>query len=278
MKIKNTIISILSICLMCFGLAYLYARYVPEQNQETNNQIVSTDKIIVGSPKINELVSSPLGIVGQARGFWFFEASFPAKILDGNGELLGSGIITAKSDWMTEELVPFEGEISFRPPTTETGTLILEKDNPSDLPQNADSVSVPIRFAKVDTMTVSVYFNNKNLDPEASCNKVFPVQRIVAKTQSTARAALTELLSGTTQEEESNGYFTSINPGVKIQSLTIENGVATVDFDEQMQFQVGGSCRVSAIRAQITETLRQFPTVRNVIISINNNTEEILQP
>jgi len=41
---------------------------------------------------------------------------------------------------------------------------------------------------------------------------------------------------------------------------------------------VAGSCRVGAIRAQIEETLKQFPTVQNVIISVNGNTENILEP
>ncbi|MBU3925210.1 GerMN domain-containing protein, partial [Patescibacteria group bacterium] len=56
------------------------------------------------------------------------------------------------------------------------------------------------------------------------------------------------------------------------------NGIAKVDFDERLEFQAGGSCRVAAIRAEITETLKQFPTVNNVVISINGRTEDILQP
>ncbi len=129
-----------------------------------------------------------------------------------------------------------------------------------------------------ETMVVKVYFNNSNLDPEYSCNKVFPVERKILKTQALARAALEELLKGPNDSEKTQGFFTSINPGVKIQSLAIENGTAYVDFDEQLEFQVGGSCRVSAIRAEITQTLKQFPTVGNVIISIDGRTEDILQP
>jgi spore germination protein GerM len=45
-----------------------------------------------------------------------------------------------------------------------------------------------------------------------------------------------------------------------------------------LEFQVGGSCRVAAIRAQITDTLKQFPPVDEVIISIDDRTEDILQP
>ena len=65
---------------------------------------------------------------------------------------------------------------------------------------------------------------------------------------------------------------------MRIQGLTIENGVAKVDFSEQLEFQVGGSCRVAAIRAQITDTLKQFPTVDSVVISIDGRTEDVLQP
>jgi len=128
------------------------------------------------------------------------------------------------------------------------------------------------------TLKVKVYFNNNKLDPEFSCNKVFPVEREITKTQAVARAALEELLKGSSEKEKVEGFFTSINPGVKIQSLVIENGTAKVDFDEQLEFQVGGSCRVAAIRAQITQTLKQFPTVNSVIISIDGRTEDILQP
>lgn len=133
-------------------------------------------------------------------------------------------------------------------------------------------------FLSGETIKVKVYFNNDKLDPEFSCNKVFPVEREIAKTQSVARAALEELLKGPTEEDKLKGFFTNINPGVKIQRLTIENRIAKVDFDEQLEFQVGGSCWVAAIRWQIIETLKQFPTVDNVIISINGRTEDILQP
>lgn len=127
-------------------------------------------------------------------------------------------------------------------------------------------------------LTIKVYFNNSQMDPEFSCNKVFPVERKIIKTQAVARAALEELFKGPTDAEKEAGFFTSINPGVKIQSLKIENYLAKIDFDEQLEFQVGGSCKVAAIRAEITQTLKQFPTVKDVLISINGRTEDILQP
>ncbi len=85
-------------------------------------------------------------------------------------------------------------------------------------------------------------------------------------------------LARPTLKEQGENFFTSINPGVKVQKLAIENGVARVDFDDQLESRVGGSCRVAAIRSQITETLKQFPSVKTVVISINGRTEDILQP
>lgn len=93
-----------------------------------------------------DVIKSPLIVKGQARGCWFFEASFPVRILDGAGRELGVVPAQAKDEWMTEEFVPFEATLNFTPSTTAEGTLVIEKDNPSGLPENDKSVRIPIRF------------------------------------------------------------------------------------------------------------------------------------
>src|SRR3989338_2065297 len=45
--------------------------------------------IRLASPTPNQSVKSPLSVSGEARGYWFFEASFPVRIFDGNGTELG---------------------------------------------------------------------------------------------------------------------------------------------------------------------------------------------
>lgn len=232
----------------------------------------------VFSLQAGQEITTPLLVEGEAKGTWFFEASFPIKVTDEQGNILGASFVQAQSDWMTEDFVPFKGEISFVSPVEQKGFLILAKDNPSGLPENDKEIKIPVILKQTEMIVVKAYFNNSNMDPEASCNKVFAVERQVPKTEAVARAALEELLKGPTQAEKNQSYFTSINSGVKIQSLKIENETAYVDFDSQLEYQVGGSCRVSAIRAEITETLKQFSTVKNVIISINGRTEDILQP
>lgn len=258
---------------------------ITNTNTVTNTPVVNTplpddQKLIrIFAPAPNSLVTSPVTVSGEARGTWFFEASFPIEILDSQGNVLGTGIAQAQGNWMTEDFVPFSATIQFKATTVPQGLIVFRKDNPSGLPENDASVSVPVRFGNGETMVLNVYLGNELQNPNAQdCNLVFATPRTVPKTDATARAALVQLLAGPTTAEEQQGFFTSLNAGVTIQKLTIENGVAKVDFSQQLEYQVGGSCRVSAIRAQITQTLKQFPTVNDVVISINGRTEDILQP
>ncbi len=232
----------------------------------------------VFSPKSGQEIDSPLSVEGEARGTYFFEGSFPIKIVDENDNVLGTSYVQATSDWMTEDFVAFKGEISFAVKTGGKGYLVFMKDNPSGLPEYDKEFRLPITLKPVGFTKVQVYFNNNQLDPEISCNKVFSAEREIMKIEAIGSAALNELLKGPTAEEQEAGFSTSINSGVRLQSLEIRDETAYADFDEQLGYQVGGSCRVSAIRAQITETLKQFPTVKNVVISINGRTEDILQP
>ena len=107
---------------------------------------VGNDKIRVSMPLPSAIVKSPLKVTGEARGTWYFEASFPVKLFDGNGKELAITPAQTESDWMTTEFVPFSATLVFDAPQTATGTLVLEKDNPSGLPENDDSVIIPVRF------------------------------------------------------------------------------------------------------------------------------------
>lgn len=102
--------------------------------------------IRVDAPVSGELITSPLLISGQARGYWYFEGSFPVRLVDENGSLIAQGVIAAADEWMTEEMVPFEGVLEFTAPTTSRGTLVLMKDNPSGLPEHDAAVEIPVRF------------------------------------------------------------------------------------------------------------------------------------
>jgi hypothetical protein len=245
------------------------------------------DLIRVAGPGAGDTVTSPLRVTGEARGSWYFEGSFPVRLLDAEGREVAVAPAQARGEWTTEAFVPFEVVLEFGGPAPGTrGTLVLEKDNPSGLPENADELRVPVTFGaaagdspSARTTTVQAYFTNTGLAPapDVDCGVVFPVPRTVPWTPAPARAALEGLLAGPTEAERARGYATNINPGVTIRSLVVEGGVAAADFSEELE-RTGGACLVTAIRAQLESTLLQFPAVRSVRISIAGRTEDILQP
>jgi len=251
----------------------------PCNQSPQDRQGIGSDKIIVYDIKAGDQISSPLEITGKARGSWFFEAEFPIRLLNKNNEVIASALAWAGSDWMTENWVDFKATLEFNINEDSEGKIVFEKDNPSDLPKFAESFEIPVKIRKTETMDIKVYFGNSVLDPGALfCEKTYPVTRKIIKTKAIAMKALEELLLGPSEEEKNHGFFTSINDGVKVQKLVIENGVAKADFSSKLEEQVGGSCRIFAIRSQIEETLKQFPSVKKVIISIDDRTEDVLQP
>lgn len=108
--------------------------------------------IRVTSPSPGSRITSPVTITGEARGTWFFEASFPVYVTDWDGLIIGEGHATANGEWMTTEFVPFTAVITFdtsqiRGNYSNRGTIILKKDNPSGLPKHDDALEIPVLFA-----------------------------------------------------------------------------------------------------------------------------------
>jgi hypothetical protein len=106
----------------------------------------ASDLIKVEFPARKTAIRSPITISGQARGTWYFEASFPVEIHDGSGEVIGQGAAQAQGEWMTENFVPFTATIKFTTPKTKEGAIILRKDNPSGLPERDEHIEIPIVF------------------------------------------------------------------------------------------------------------------------------------
>jgi hypothetical protein len=138
---KIILVTVSVIILVVIGIEI----YKLNKEYQTTPEKTSVQNVNV---KAGDTVASPLQVTGEARGTWYFEASFPVKIYDANGKLLGSVPAEAQSDWMTENFVPFNALLIFTNSTTEAGTLVLEKDNPSGLPANAGQIEIPVRFKK----------------------------------------------------------------------------------------------------------------------------------
>lgn len=119
-----------------------------EVDNEGGKEAFVEDKITVNTPKINDEISSPVTVRGEARGTWFSEGSFVVKLLDANQKELTHENATSTKEWMTEEFIPFQAVLTFDMSNvdTDTGTIILEKDNPSGLPENAGKLEIPVKF------------------------------------------------------------------------------------------------------------------------------------
>lgn len=102
------------------------------------------ERVIVTSPASGARVGPTFTVAGEAPGPWYFEASFPIKVVDANNNFIGQGIAQAQSDWMTVGQVPFLATVTVAPGYSGPATLVLLKDNPSGMPENDDSVSMPV--------------------------------------------------------------------------------------------------------------------------------------
>lgn len=281
--IGGTLLFLAALVLGAIVVVFFLSGDTPTDDDTNNNgDDTQSELITIDSPEAGDEIQSPLLVSGEARGQWYFEANFSVEIKDEAGNVLTEAPVQADGEWMTEEFVPFSEEIEFDASQAETsdGSVVFHRANPSGLEENADSVSVPVTFADTDdaeTMNVSVFWSDNAAAAAGDCSVVSSFDRSIPETEGVARAALEELLSGPTEAETQDEYSTNIPDNVSINSLRIEDSVAYADFSSELN-EGGGSCRVTAIRAQITETLKQFSTVEEVVISVDGETETALQP
>lgn len=229
--------------------------------------------IVVTAPAKGAYVASPTTVKGFARGYWYFEASFPVEIRDGNGTLLAAGPAQAETDWMTEQYVPFSTTLLWSAaPATDTGVVVFRRDNPSGLPENDASVEIPVSFIPLPGMTrVNVFFSYDPYinDPDAYAI-VLPLPRDIPSTTSIARASIETMLQGPTPSESAQQYRSNINPKTVVNSIVIDDsGTAIIDLSSERfggneSFTEPGAPAIAYFERQLVETLRQFPSITSV--------------
>ncbi len=154
---REVIVILLSVFALGGAVAYQTVR-PPEKERNAASQpaeqkpaLIQPAKkqpqVIVRTPIQGDRIRSPLIITGKAPSSWFFEATFPIRLEDEKGVVLGRTNAKAKGDWMGKDAaLLFEARLEFTRPGGEKGVLILENDNPSDLPEKKESHRIPIRF------------------------------------------------------------------------------------------------------------------------------------
>ena len=229
--------------------------------------------VIVTTPLSNNQISSPVKIEGRAR---VFEGTVLYRIKDVWNKVIAEGFTTANMG--APEWGFYSAEASFEMPASSKGWVEVYTQSAKD-GSDQNLIRLPVIFADFENPKVTIYFSNINEDPDLTdCSEVYQIERELEPTNRLALRTIEDLLKGVDEDEMKEGFLTNLPEGVKVQKLEIKDGVASIDFNQAFQEDVAGSCRVTAIRAQITETLLQFDEVDEVVISIDGETEDILQP
>ncbi len=180
----------------------------------------------------------------------------------------GRGLATISMDWVLDPRPPH--------PATQGATLYVHDLAGQLLARQPVTVLHP---GDANTLGVNVYWvRNEQVTPQ-------PIR--VPRTLGIGRASLEALLWGPVPNNL-DGFQTAIplpaevltaaNRGadwgerVRVMGLTIVNGVARADFSKELLANAGNAARMSLIRQQIEQTLLQFSTVKQVIITVEGQT------
>ena len=225
--------------------------------------------ITITSPKANEAVDPVITVTGRAR---VFENQFTVQAL------IITCMVVYQAHVMTDAKTSgVYGNYAVKIPIS-AGNGSTFKIQAFSLSAKGDGsyegfASVSVKLKTTDTSNVYVAFMAGD-----SCSAVTLYPRVILKSTQFPYLSVVELLKGPGPQETAQGASTQIPGGVTINSYRQTGDTVYVDFDQTLQQGVAGSCRVQAIRSQITNTLKQFLGVNNVVISINGKTDGILQP
>ncbi|OGH69818.1 MAG: hypothetical protein A2754_02045 [Candidatus Magasanikbacteria bacterium RIFCSPHIGHO2_01_FULL_47_8] len=280
---KKYLITLAFFLTACLG-AFLFVVLDRKPDQDIGNELDKQNLIRVSNPRPNQIITSPLVVEGEARGTWFFEASFPVRLIDADGKELAVAVAQAQGEWMTENFVPFRTELRFTVVTTTPATLIFQKDNPSGLPEHDDELRMPVLLKPTATAerTIKLFYYNPLKDQDKTgnvlCSKqgLEAVERKIPLTISPIQDAVRLLIAGfLTSEEKARGLTTEFPlSGLNLESASLRNGVLTLALNDPENKTSGGSCRANFLWYQIEATAKQFKEVKNVQFT----PKELFQP
>ena len=151
---------------------------------------------------------------------------------------------------------PFEPIV----PKEKTNTSAKEKKKP-------EKIIVPKKTE------VTLYFIGINSDGSVT-RKVS--KRSLSKSDSPLTDSINALLAGPTADELSKDMITLIPSGTKLLGASVKNGIATLNFNENFQFNSVGVEGYIAQLMQIVYTATEFSTVRNVQFLIEGEKRDYL--
>jgi len=232
-----------------FSSRRITAEHVLIQNEEN---------ILLTSPTEGSTVTSPLVVFGFAR---VPSESFEFRLAEADGSLVREGTVFTNVG-EEDQFSPFRFEIFLPAFSSDEFVLEVFTRSPRDGSQQ-DTTALRLHLLSAKNATFDVYFKEARA---SGCDDVSPFARSVSQTSATARAAILELLAGTTPADRDAGVSSALPVSLKLQNLSISDGEARVDFSAELG-NISRSCTQEGAIAQITQTLLQFPSVQDVTIT-----------
>lgn len=257
-------------------------------------KILEEPPIILYEPRADALTGGVFPIDGIARPNGELMGY---RLSDSGGRILSQGNIFLKNG--TEEYMPFSIFATSSKTDEPEGIFEIFRYASAD-GREADKVSLPLTLNNVQLekkmlaertedpdrsassspesqdkegkpMEIKLYFR-KNGEPDNACGEVYPVARtIIYEDRQVARKTLDLLLKGPTDSEKSQGYASDIGDQTVLSSSKVDSGRFIADFNADLGAGLAG-CQALAVRNQITQTLKQFGYIKEVVISIDGNT------
>lgn len=230
--------------------------------------------ITIISPLGNQAVTSPVEISGRVR---VFEGFVLFRVRDSQNNIIADSSI--ETGVGAPEWGAYSINLTYPQPSTPSGFIEVYTQSAKD-GSGQDLIRLPVQFADFKNLIVNLFYSNINEDPELlNCDVVFPVAREIPFSDNILGGVLGVLFNGLTETEIGQGFVNNLpQEGIQLLNMSLTTTTLTLDFNNVLGEGVSGVCRATAIRAQLTQTMSQFDIIDDVIISIEGETEDILQP
>jgi hypothetical protein len=147
----------------------------------------------------------------------------------------------------------------------ETGAFARENETPAQEEPSGNTVpqSMTVKIA-----LIALEDGGASGMPVGCGDSIVLVSREVPQSAEVLRAALTQLLSLRGKDYGSSGLYNALGDSqLSIEDVTMDGSTATIRLAGKVS--LGGECDMPRFKAQIEETARQFPTVKDVAVFIN---------
>lgn len=149
----------------------------------------------------------------------------------------------------------------------------LESEEPATPEHSVAVTHAPVAASSGPTMKLKLFFMVLNSDGSLSPKEV---TREMKKSDSPLTDAVNALIDGPTNAEAGQDCITLLSAGSRLLGASVKNGIATLNFNEEFEFNQYGIEGILGQLQQIVYTATAFPTVESVQFLVEGNHKDFL--